>query len=80
MEVRYLIQAYVGLILVIFSPDLGFTNSLLIKMPVGWMYLRPLGAVSSIERSDMVEFGLLRRLLPRDNSKVDFDLLTRSRE
>jgi hypothetical protein len=31
-----------------------FTHSLLIKRPVGWVYFLPLGAVSSIERSDIL--------------------------
>lgn len=46
-------ETHVGLILVILFPDLDLTNSLLMKRPVGWAYLRPLGAVSSIERSDI---------------------------
>jgi hypothetical protein len=45
--------AYVGLIEVIFLPSLLFTHSLLMKRPVGWMYFLPLGAVSSMERSDI---------------------------
>lgn len=51
-------MAYEGLMLVIFSPDLAFTHSLLMKRPVGWMYLWPLGAVSSTERSDMLLYRL----------------------
>ncbi len=46
-------ETHVGLILVILFPDLDLTNLLLMKRPVGWVYLRPLGAVSSIERSDI---------------------------
>ena len=46
--------AYVGLMLVILLPDLDFTNSLLMKRPVGCRYFSPLGAVSSIERSVMI--------------------------
>ena len=45
---------YVGLMLDIFSPDFDFTNSLLINMPIGCWYLRPLGAVSSTVRSDIL--------------------------
>jgi hypothetical protein len=44
----------VGLMLVIFSPDFDFTNSLLMKIPIGCLYFRPLGAVSSTERSDIL--------------------------
>jgi hypothetical protein len=46
-------SAYVGLIEVIFFPSLLFTHSLLMKRPVGWVYFLPLGAVSSMERSDI---------------------------
>jgi hypothetical protein len=42
------------LIVVIFSLDFDFTHSLLMNRPVGWVYLTPLGAVSSTDRSDMV--------------------------
>jgi hypothetical protein len=41
--------------LVIFSPDFGLTNSLLINMPVGRVNFLPLGAVRSIERSDILQ-------------------------
>lgn len=44
---------YVGLIEVIFFPSLLFTHSLLMNRPVGWIYFLPLGAVSSMERSDI---------------------------
>jgi hypothetical protein len=47
------VSAYVGLIEVIFLPSLLFTHSLLMKRPIGWMYFLPLGAVSSMERSDI---------------------------
>ena len=47
-------MTYVGFMLVIFSPDFAATHSLLMKRPVGWVYLRPLGAVSSTARSDML--------------------------
>ena len=46
-------NAYVGFMLVTLSPLLDFTHSLLMKRPVGWVYLTPLGAVSSTERPDM---------------------------
>ena len=52
-ETGKLSDAYVGLILVIFSPDFDFTNSLLINMPVGRENFLPLGAVRSMERSDI---------------------------
>lgn len=38
---------YAGSIEVIVWPDVALTNSLLMKMPVGWVYLTPLGAWSS---------------------------------
>lgn len=47
-------NSYVGLIDVSFWPVELFTHSLLIKRPVGWVYFLPFGAVSSIDRSDMV--------------------------
>lgn len=43
-----------GLMVAIFSPDLDLTNSLSMNRPRGWVYLRPLGAVSSTKRSDML--------------------------
>ena len=46
-----------GFMLVIFSPFLDLTHSLLMKRPIGCLYLRPLGAVSSISRSDMLASG-----------------------
>ena len=49
------VKAYVGLIEVIFLPSLLLTHSLLMKRPVGWVYFLPLGAVSSIERSDILK-------------------------
>lgn len=45
----------------IFLPSLLFTHSLLMKRPVGWVYFVPLGAVSSMWRSDMV-LEVLNRL------------------
>lgn len=48
-------KPYVGLILVIFSPELDFTNSLLMKIPVGNVIFLPLGALRSIERSDILD-------------------------
>jgi hypothetical protein len=36
-------------------PPLPLTNSLLMKRPVGWVYFKPLGAVISTERSDIVK-------------------------
>src|ERR1700744_6389834 len=59
-------KTYVGLMLVIFSPELDLTNSLLIKRPVGNVILRPLGAVSSTFKSVILkEF---RRVL--ENSRA----------
>lgn len=52
-------STYVGLVLVIFSPFFDLTNSLLIKIPVGCLYLWPLGAVSSTKRSDIFEKALV---------------------
>lgn len=56
---------HVGLIEVIFCPFPLFTHSLLINKPVGWVYFFPLGAVNSIERSDMLRCtaALLNNLL-----------------
>lgn len=48
--------------LVIFSPDFALTHSLLMKRPVGCEYLRPLGAVSSTARSDMLWVEVLNNL------------------
>lgn len=45
---------HVGLIEVNFCPVELLTHSLLMNNPVGWMYFRPFGAVSSICRSDIV--------------------------
>ena len=47
-------KTHVGFILVIVSPECALTNSLFMNSPVGCVYLRPLGAVSSIWRSDIV--------------------------
>jgi len=54
----------VGLMLVIFSPDFDFTNSLLIKIPTGCLYFRPLGAVSSTTRSDILLLIVLKVRMP----------------
>lgn len=48
-------RPYVGFMLVIFSPELDFTNSLLMKIPVGSVIFLPFGALSSTVRSDIVE-------------------------
>ena len=48
------LHTHVGLMLVILSPFLDFTHSLLIHKPVGCLYFTPLGAVSSTSRSDML--------------------------
>ena len=50
------VRIYAGLTVVIFSPDLASTHSLLIKRPVGWWYFRPLGAVSSTVRFAMATY------------------------
>ena len=47
-------EAHVGLILVIFSPDLDLTNSLFIKRPIGCLYSRPLGALRLRNRSEVM--------------------------
>lgn len=44
----------VGFMLVIFSPALDLTNSLLMKIPVGRVNFLPLGAVRSIASSDIL--------------------------
>lgn len=49
----------------IFLPLLLLTHSLLIKRPVGWMYFLPLGAVSSIWRSDIVVDVMARGISER---------------
>jgi len=46
-------ETYVGLVLTIFPPSEDLTHSLLMNRPVGWVYFRPLGAISSTERSDI---------------------------
>ena len=53
----------VGFMLVIISPDFALTHSLLMKRPVGCVYLRPLGAVSSTARSDMLGLEVVDSLL-----------------
>lgn len=47
-------STYLGLTLVIFSPELDLTNSLLMNKPVGKVIFVPLGAVKSTERFDIV--------------------------
>ena len=37
------------------------THSLFMKRPVGWVYFKPLGAVSWIVRSDIVDTGRRKR-------------------
>ena len=49
------VRAYVGLMLVIFSPEDDLTNSLLMNKPIGCLYSRPLGASRLTKRSDIVE-------------------------
>ena len=51
---------YVGFILVIFSPELDLMNSLLMNSPVGRVIFLPLGALRSIERSDILEAAELK--------------------
>lgn len=61
---------YVGFMDVIFSPDFDLTNSLLMNSPIGWVYLRPLGAVNSTKRSDMIRGELENfRLLKTDGTR-----------
>lgn len=55
---------YVGSMLVIFSPDFDLTNSLLMKIPIGCLYFRPLGAVSSTVRSDIFVLVVLKLRMP----------------
>lgn len=52
-EANTVMKLYLGLIDVIVSPDLLFTNSLLINKPLGCLYLCPFGAVNSTKRSDI---------------------------
>ena len=52
-------RANVGFMLVIFPPFLDATHSLLMKRPMGCLYLRPFGAVSSISRSDMLDAAVV---------------------
>ena len=47
-------ESHVGLILVIFSPDLDLTNSLFMKSPIGCLYSRPLGALRLMNRSELM--------------------------
>ena len=54
-DVKRVQASHLGLMLVIFSPDFEGTNSLLMNNPIGCVYLRPLGAVRSTKRSDMID-------------------------
>ena len=40
--------------LVILSPDFDLTNSLFMKRPIGCLYSRPLGALRSMNRSEVI--------------------------
>jgi hypothetical protein len=53
------VEAYVGLIDTIFSPFLEATHSLLMNKPVGCVYLRPLGAVSSTDKLDILSVKIV---------------------
>lgn len=62
------VTPYVGLMLVILSPELDLTNSLLMKRPIGCLYSRPLGAfswtntsVSDILMVFLIERGVMKR-------------------
>ena len=67
-------RVYEGLMEVSFWPLLLLTHSLLMKRPVGWVYFRPLGAVSSIERSDISFDVLLLKCLLMGNLSLDADV------
>jgi hypothetical protein len=56
--------------LVIFSPELDFTNSLLMKIPVGSVIFLPLGALRSIVRSDILEAAELKVRLVGNEMKI----------
>jgi hypothetical protein len=73
-------SAYVGLMEVIFLPSLLFTHSLLMKRPVGCVYFLPLGAVSSIERSDIFLVGLKNREKVISSLTASFAEVGRRRE
>lgn len=45
--------------LVILAPDFEGTNSLLMKRPVGCVYFTPLGAIKSIDKSDILQLMTL---------------------
>ena len=47
-------RTHVGLMLVIFSPDLDLTNSLFMKSPMGCLYSRPLGALRLMKSSEVM--------------------------
>ena len=59
----------VGFMLVILSPDFALTNSLSMKIPVGKVNFLPLGAVRSIERSDILRVA---RMEGRLEGNTDF--------
>lgn len=48
-------MTYAGSIEVIVLPLFAFTNSLLMNRPVGWLYLRPFGAVSASEDAGIAD-------------------------
>lgn len=56
-------KSYVGFTLVILFPLLDLTHSLLMKRPVGWVYLTPFGAVRSMLRPDMMRDVLDKDLM-----------------
>ena len=63
-------RPHVGLILSIISPFFDFTNSLFMKRPMGWSYLRPLGAVRETVRSDILVYSF-----PSMQLEVGYSLL-----
>jgi len=66
-----------GFMLVILSPELDLTNSLLIKRPVGRVIFLPLGAVRSTLRSDILERLEKKRMSVCVGERVRFDLKAR---
>jgi hypothetical protein len=65
---------------VIFLPSLLFTHSLLMNRPVGCVYFLPLGAVSSIERSDIFLVELKNREKVISSLTASFAEVGRRRE
>jgi hypothetical protein len=60
--------------LVIFSPELDFKNLLLMKIPVGKVIFLPLGAVRSMERSDILKAAEAKaRLVAKKKLRFDPD-------